>query len=186
MALTAALIGAGAAVLGSTIGAIGSASNNKKAQKERTRIYDQSKSLLDTEYYRDPLSTVGNRTLLKSMDERMKDQTDALNNRMVAGGATIENQLAARESNNRTMSSVYSNLLQGEDARRAALKQQELSLDQNYSAGVQNSYYQNAQNWQAWGAQMGQAGMNLGTAGLLGGDTVAKNLFNMGKGLMGR
>ena len=165
---TAALIGLGIAAAGATAGAIGSSVNNRKAQEERTRIYKQSKDFLNSEYYRDPLSTTGNKALLKSLDQRMKDQNEALENRAVAGGATFENQLAARKANNETMSNVYNNLLMGEDARRQAINQQKLQLDQNYSQGVQMSFLQNAQNWQSWGAQMAQAGIQFGASGLLG------------------
>lgn len=170
MALTEilALIGLGIAGAGATAGAIGSSVNNAKAQRERTRIYDQSKNFLNSEYYRDPLSSIGNRALLKQMDQRLKDQNEALENRAVAGGATMENQLAARKANNETMSGVYTNLLMGEDARRQAINQQKLQLDQQYSQGVQMSFLQDAQNWQSWGAQMAQAGMQFGTSGLLG------------------
>ena len=171
MALTTALLIGGTAlgIAGATAGAIGSSVNNRKAQEERTRMYNQSKDFLDTQYYRDPLSTVGNRAILKSMDQRLRDQNEALENRAVAGGATMENQLAARKSNNETMSRVYTNLLMGEDARRDAINQQKLRLDQDYSRVTQASYLQNAHDWQAWGAQMGQAGMSLASAGLLGG-----------------
>ena len=168
MAFTAAsLIGLGIAAAGATAGAIGSSVNNQKQQAERTRMYKQSKDFINSEYYRDPLSTVGNRALLKTLDQRMKKQNEALENRAVAGGATMENQLAARQVNNETMSNVYSNLLMGEDARRQAIRQQELQLDQDYSRGVQMGYVQQAHDWQSWGAQMAQAGMQLGSSGLL-------------------
>ena len=132
-------------------------------------MYNQSEAFLDAEYYRDPLSSTSNRALLKTMDQRLRDQNDALQNRAVAGGATMENQLAARKANNETMSNVYSNLLMGEDARRQAINQQKLQLGQQHSQGTQMSYLQNAQSWQSWGAQMGQAGMSLASAGLLSG-----------------
>lgn len=161
------LIGLGIATIGALGGAIGGAANTRKARKEATRSYNNAKSFLDSEYYRDPLTTVGNRSLLKSMDERMRDSADAIENRAAAGGATMENRLAARQSANETMSDMYSRLLQGEDARRQSLSQQKLGLDMQHSANLQNSYYQNAQNWQAWGSAIGNAGMQLGSAGLL-------------------
>lgn len=131
-------------------------------------MYNEAKGFLNSQYYRDPLSTVGNRSILKRLDERMKDAQDAINNRAVAGGATFENQLAARQSANETMSGVYSNLLQGEDARRDRLNAQRLGLDMQHSANVQNNFMQNAQNWQAWGSAMGGAAMDFGNAALLG------------------
>ena len=174
MGLTTALLigGAAAAALGSTAGAVGSAVNNRKAQDERTRSYNEARDFLNTQYYRDPLSTIGNRALLKSMDQRLREQNEALENRAIAGGATMENQLAARKSNNETMGRVYTNLLMGEDARRDAINQQKLQLDQEYSRGTQASYLQNAQNWQAWGTQMAQTGMSLASAGLLQGGSL--------------
>lgn len=168
MSLTVAtLIGLGVAAAGATAGAIGSSANNRKAQEERTRMYNQSRDFITSEYYRDPLSTIGNKSLIKSAKESYKDNLDAINNRMAAGGATIENQLAARQANNEGLDRLYGNLLQGEDARRNALSQQKLQLDQQYSQGTQMSYLQSAQDWQAWGAQMGQAGMGLASSGLL-------------------
>jgi len=167
---TAALIGLGVAAAGATGGAIGSAVNRSKAEAERTRAYNEAKSFLDSEYYRDPLSTTGNRALLKSIDERMRDNQDAMNNRMVAGGATMENQLAAREANNRVMGGVYTNLLQAEDARRDSIARQKMQLDQQYSQGTQAGFLQAAQDWQSWGSQMANAGMAFGSSGLLGGE----------------
>lgn len=161
------LIGLGIATVGALGGAIGSASNTRRARNEETRSYNNAKNFLSSEYYRDPLTTAGNRSLLKSMDERMRDSMDAIENRAAAGGATMENRLAARQSANETMSGVYSQLLQGEDARRQALNQQKLGLDMQHSANLQNSYYQNAKNWQAWGSAIGNAGMQFGSAGLL-------------------
>ena len=166
--LTIGLISAGVSALGSAIGATGAGANMKKARDEENRSYQDAKDFLSSQYYRDPLSAVGNRALLKTLDQRMKDQTTAMENRAVAGGATMENQLAARQANNEVMGGVYANLLQGEDARRQALDQQRLALDQRHSANLQNGYIQDAQNWQAWGGVMGDTGMALGNALLLG------------------
>ena len=164
----AALIGLGIAAAGATAGAIGSSVKNREAQEERTRMYNQSRDFLTSEYYRDPLSTIGNRALLKSAKKSYKDNLDAINNRLVAGGATVENQLAARQANNEGLDRLYGSLLQGVDARRDSINQQRLQLDQNYSSGTQASYLQAAQNWQAWGSQIAQAGMQLSSSGLLG------------------
>ena len=167
MSLLLAGIAAGVGALASGIGAIGSSANNRKARDEESRSYREARNYLSSQYYRDPLSTVGNRSLLKSLDERMRDQQEALQNRAVAGGATVENQLAAMNSANRTMSGVYSNLLQGEDARRQAIDSQKMQLDMQHSGNIQRGYYQDAQNWQNWGAQMANAAMSFGTASLL-------------------
>lgn len=168
-ATTLALIGAGAAAAGSTIGAIGGAANRKKARNEETRNYQNAKDYLNSMYYRDPLSTVGNRSLLKAARQNYADGMDALNNRMVAGGATMENALAARQANNENLDKLYGQLLQGEDARRDRIDAQRMQLEDRHSNAIQSNYLQAAQDWNQWGGQMAQAGMSVLNAGLLGG-----------------
>lgn len=167
-ATTLALIGAGVAAAGATAGAAGSAAQRKKARNEEARNYQNAKDYLTSMYYRDPLSTVGNRSLLKAARENYEDNLEALDNRMVAGGATMENQLAARKSVNEGMDKLYGQLLMGEDARRDRIDAQRLQLENQHSGALQNSYLQAAQDWQSWGGQIAQAGMSLGSAGLLG------------------
>lgn len=169
MILTTALIGAGIAAAGATAGAAGSAANRKKAREEEARNYQNAKDYLNSMYYRDPLSTVGNRSLLKAARQNYADGLDAINNRLAAGGGTMENALAARKSMNEGMDKLYGQLLMGEDARRDRLSSQMMQLDAQHSNAVQGSYMQAAQDWNQWGGQMAQAGMSLMNAGLLGG-----------------
>ena len=165
---TAALIAAGVAAAAATAGAAGSAANRSKARKEELRNYENAKAQLNSMYYRDPLSAVGNQSLLKMARQSHKDNLDALQNRAVAGGATMENQLAARKANNESLDKLYGQLLLGEDARRDRLSQQQLQLEAQHSGNVQNSYYQAAQDWQTWGSQVANAAMSYGSSQLLG------------------
>jgi len=160
----ALLISAGVAAAG----AAGSAYNRNKAKNEELRSYQEARDFLNSQYYRDPLTTVGNRSLLKAASERYDKNLDAINNRMAAGGGTMENALAARQSNNEGMSRLYGQLLQGEDARRDRINAQKLQLDQNHSSALQANYRQAAQDWQQWGAQTSSALMSYGSASLLG------------------
>jgi len=166
---TAALISAGIAAAAATAGGVGSAMNRKRAREEELRNYTQAKDYLNSMYYRDPLSTVGNRSLLKAARQNYAEGMDALNNRMAAGGATMENQLAAMKSANQGMDKLYGQLLLGEDARRDRISSQMMNLEDRHSGAVQGSYMQAAQDWNQWGGQMAQAGMSLMNAGLLGG-----------------
>lgn len=163
--ITLSLIAAGASSL---IGGVGSAVKNRQAKNEENRLYGWMKDSLNTEYYRDPLSTLGNRSLLKSFNQRMKDNTDAINNRAIAGGATFENQLAARQAGNEATDRFYTSLLQTEDARRQGVDRQKRSLEQQHSANLQAQLAQGAQDWKNWGAAMGDAVMAWGNAKLLG------------------
>lgn len=166
---TASLIAAGVAAAASTAGAIGSSVKRAQAQDEENRAYGEAKNYLTSQYYRDPLNSVGNRALLKSLDKSIKDSNDAVNNRAVAGGATFENTLAAKQANNEVMSGTYSRLLQGEDARRDRISAQQLQLSQNHSLALQRNFMQEAQDWQSWGSQMSSAALSVGSASLLDG-----------------
>ena len=158
--IVSGLIAAGSAGL--------SAYNRAKADKERQASYENARSYLNSLYYRDPLSTVGNQSLLKAVRQNHADELDAIQNRSVAGGATMENQLAARQASNEGLDKVYGQLLMGEDARRERIDQQRLALDQQNSAAIQSSYRQAAQDWQQWGAQTAGAMMSYGSTNLLG------------------
>ena len=165
--LTIGLISGGISLLGSGIGAVGASVNNRKARDEENRNYQYARNYLNSEYYRDPLSSVGYRSLLKSFDDRRRDEVDAMRNRAIAGGATIENQLAAKNALNRTESDFNARLLQNVDARRQRLDSQILSLEAQHSNNVQNNFREDAANWQAWGSAFGDAAMNVGNAFLL-------------------
>lgn len=161
--------GALIAAAGATAGAVGSSANRRRAREEESRNYQQSRDYLNSMYYRDPLSTVGNRSLLKTARESYRDNLDAINNRMVAGGATMENQLAARQANNEAQDKLYAQLLRSEDARRDNIERQRMQLDARHSASVQGGYMQAAQDWQSWGSAIGQAALSYGSSQLLGG-----------------
>lgn len=156
-----------------------SAYNRAKADRERQANYENAKSYLNSLYYRDPLSTVGNQSLLKTVRQNHADEIDAIQNRMAAGGGTMENALAARQASNEGLDKVYSQLLMGEDARRDRIDQQRLALDQQNSAAIQNSYRQAAQDWQAWGAQTAGAMLSYGSSNLLGGELSGREWAKM-------
>lgn len=157
------LIAAGGAI----IGGANSAFQRSLAREEEAENYRRAQDYLTSMYYRDPLSTVGNRSLLKTVRENYADGLDALNNRMVAGGATMENALAARKAQNENLDKVYSQLLMGEDARRDRIDSQRMALEDRHSQARQAGYRENAQDWQAWGAQMANAAMSFGSSSLL-------------------
>ena len=167
---TAALIAGGLAATG---GAVGSALNRARAREEETANYQRARDYLTSMYYRDPLTTASNRALLKTVRENYADNLDALNNRMVAGGATMENALAARQAQNESLDKVYSQLLMGEDARRDRIDAQRMALDSQHSQAVQAGYREAAQDWQTWGSQMANAAMSYGSAQLLGAEDIA-------------
>ena len=142
---------------------------NLKNYEQRIRSYfkEYADDVLNSQYYRDPLSTVGNRSILKEAKQNYADNLEAINNRAVAGGATMENQLAARQANNENLDKLYGRLLQNEDARRDAITGQRLNLKGQQANDTANSYYQAAKDWQSWGSQIGNAALSYGSANLL-------------------
>lgn len=167
---TALLLGslaAGALTAGISAGV--AAKKNRQARQEEQNAYSRSKLALDADRYRSPFDSYANKLLLKKLDERVRDINDAEDNRAVAGGATMENRLAARDSSNKIISDTYDNALAGEDARQQAIRNQLLALDNQHSQNVANSYIQDANNWQQWGSNMSNAFMQFGTSAYLGG-----------------
>jgi len=152
-------------IVGGALAAAGIAANaiaNAKASEKTAEARRKYTDYYNTEYYRNPADSLGTKAILKLHDERRRDELDALNNRAVAGGATMENQLAARKMLNQSESEFESQLLLQQDAKRQALDREKLGADQ------QNSL-QDAQNWQAWGANMSSSLMSAGSLAMLGG-----------------
>lgn len=163
---TAALIGAGVAA---AAGAAGGAYNRKLGRDRQSAYYDYAEDLLNSEYYEDPFSTIGGRALVKYAKQNAADAQDAIDNRMVAGGATFENALAARQANNENLDKVGVQLLQADDARRRGVRRDMLSLAGQRANAETNAYYQAAQDWNQWGQQTAGSLLSLGSSGLLGG-----------------
>ena len=166
MISTGSLIAAGLVAAGS---AGMSAYNRSKARNERESNFRYMNDLLTSEKYRDPLNTMSSRWLLKAWNQDKKDELEALNNRVVAGGATMENQLAGRNAINKRTDNLYGQLLQGEDARRDRIESQRLALANQNSLAAQNEFRQAAQDWSQWGQQTAGAILSYGGTGLLNG-----------------
>jgi hypothetical protein len=149
-----------------------SASKNAKARREEQKAYDRAQAYLNSDYYRSPLESAGNRALLKTLDARLEKNNEAIDNRAAAGGATVENVLAAKQNMNEAVSDTYAQLLRGEDARRQGIRAQQLGVDQNHSQAVQNSYREDANTWSNWGNATASAIMSYGMASQLGGGSL--------------
>lgn len=163
---TAALIGAGLAAAG---GAVGGAANRSKAKKTTNAFYDYAENFANTQRNLSTFDTLGGKSLLKISDQNRLKELAALNNRAVAGGATMENQLAARQSLNESRDKMNMQVLQADQKRKDAWDNQLLSLKGQRADYTANNYLQAAQDWNQWGGQMASSLLSLGTSGLLGG-----------------
>jgi len=149
------------------ISAIGSAFNMNKYWKEENKAYKNLLGTIDTQANRSIFQNPSAQALLKTARQDYKDNIDAMQNRAAAGGATVENQLAARQANNEAQDRLYASLLQGEDARRDRFAEKKMQADLQHSANIQNKYYQNAQNWSDWGQAMGKSIDDLTSTAML-------------------
>ena len=163
------LIGAGIAAAGATGGAIGSGVNRRKLKETGNAYYDYAQGVARSEQYNSIFDSPYGRSLLKLQDVRDKKALDALDNQMAAGGGTMENALAARQSVNEGRDRVHSQLLQYDDRNRRAWKEKELDIAGQRANFEMNNYRQAAEDWNQWGGQMANAGMSLMNAGLLSG-----------------
>jgi hypothetical protein len=160
-----------ASLAASAIGSGMSAAKNAKARREEKRNYNEQQGLLAYQQFRSPLDSISNRAIFKTMDERLKENTEAIENQAAAGGATTENVLAAKQKNNQIISNVGTNLLQAEEARQNRIQNQQMALNEQHSNAVQQGYRADAQNWKDWGQSTSQALMSYGMTNYLGGSS---------------
>ena len=161
---TGALLGAAAiSALSAGVGAYkrGQAADTQNAFIEWAKANNRSR------YYEDP--TTGERALLKTARQDRQDANDAINNMMVAGGATMENALAARKASNERFDKFNNQLIAANQARRDRLDEQLVGLNQQQANLQANNYLQAAQDWNQWGQQTAGALLSYGSTGLLGG-----------------
>ena len=165
--------------IGLAVSAVGAGINayqNAKANELYEANYNKTRGQLLTDMYANPLDSVANKALLSQMDRRLRKQSEAVENQAAAGGATFENTLAAKQAGNEVMADVVSGIMQGETARKDAMRQQLLNLDSQRTAQQMAAKQASGANW------MGLANNVSGSLNTLGGtmlenDIALKDLF---------
>lgn len=143
MSLLLPLIGMGISAIGKGIQAYQNAKANELAEEN----YNKQSRLLLSEKYTNPLDLVANKALLSQMDRRLNKREEAIDNQAAAGGATFENTLAAKQASNEAMADVVSGLMQGETARRDAIRNQLLNIDSQRTAQQMAAKQQSGAGW---------------------------------------
>ena len=164
------LILTAAGLAASAIGAGVNAYQNAQANKLAEENYNNQRRLMLSDRYANPLDSIANKALLSQMDRRLNKREEAIENQAAAGGATFENTLAAKQASNEAMADVVSGIMQGETARRDAMKQQLLNLDSQRTAQQIAARQQSGQNW------MSLANNLSGSLNTLGGTMLDNNL----------
>lgn len=166
-------------LIGTAISAVGTgiqAAQNAKANKLAEDQYKQTRGQLLTDMYANPLDSVANKALLSQMDRRLAKQQEAVDNASVAGGATFENTLAAKQAGNDAMADVVSGIMQGEQARQDSFKQQLLDLDSKRTAQRIAAKQASGQAWANLGDNIASSFTTLGGT-MLENEIALKDLF---------
>lgn len=137
------LIGMGISAIGTGI----QASQNAKANRLAQDNYNRTRDVLLSDKYTNPLDLVANKALLSQMDRRLNKREEAIENQAAAGGATVENVLAAKQASNEAMADVVSGLMQGETARQDAIRNQLLNIDSQRVAQQMAAKQVSGANW---------------------------------------
>ena len=137
------LIGMGISAIGTGI----QASQNAKANRLAQDNYNRTRDVLLSDKYTNPLDLVANKALLSQMDRRLNKREEAIENQAAAGGATVENVLAAKQASNEAMADVVSGLMQGETARQDAIRNQLLNVDSQRTAQQIAAKQASGANW---------------------------------------
>lgn len=161
-----------ASALGSGINAYQNAKANELAENN----YRNTRERLLTDMYANPLDSVANKALLSQMDRRLNKREEAIENRAAAGGATFENTLAAKQASNEAMADVVSGLMQGEQARQDAFRNQLLNLDSQRTAQQMAAKQAAGQNWANMLGNVANSFTTLGGT-MLDNDLKFKDLF---------
>ena len=156
------LILAGVGLLGSAIGTGIKAYQNSRANKLAEDNYNQTRGRLLSDMYTNPLDLVANKALLSQMDRRLNKREEAVANQAAASGATFENTLAAKQASNEAMADVVSGMMQGEQARQDAYRNQLLNLDSQRTAQQIEAKRQSGEAWAGLGNNFSSAMTTLG------------------------
>lgn len=156
------LILAGVGMAANALGAGINAFQNSQAKKLAEENYNTTRQRLLTDMYANPLDSVANKALLSQMDRRLNKREEAIENQAASGGATFENTLAAKQASNEAMADVVSGIMQGEQARQDAFREQLLNLDYQRTAQQIAAKQQAGQGWMSLMSGLGGSLTTLG------------------------
>lgn len=158
------------------VSAAGSALGSSKAAREMTKnekiigeMKDDAQKEYLNSYYRSSLDNPGAQSYLKRLDRTMRDNTKAVENTATATGATQENVLAAKESNNRVMSDAVGDLVQRDEQNKDMARERYIQRKAGIAGQQMGMNQQKAQNWANLGQNISSAAGSLAQAYLMSG-----------------
>lgn len=155
-------IGALAGLGSSIFGSIKARKAQKKAEKKQRQILDgmsqDNENMFMKDYYQDTLDDPTTKSYLKRISSDLQDRNKGIENSGVSTGATHENVLAQKQSNNEVMSDAMNNVVVNQEQKKAVAKDRYLGRKDAISSGdmelAARSGEQQSQNWSNLGSNM--------------------------------
>lgn len=148
-------------VASSAYGSIKSSEANKNNQGILDGMQEENTGDFLKEYHRGALDNPGSKAYLKKLEAVMEDNRNASENNAAATGATHENVLAEKQSNNRVMSDAIAGLVEREDSRQQQYRQGYLGRKQGLLSSQMGMNAQRAQTWAEVGQGLSSAAGSL-------------------------
>lgn len=131
----------------SAYGSVKSSQAAKKNQSMLDGLQEENTGDFLKEYHRGSLENNSSKAYLKRLEGVMEDNRKASENTAAATGATHENVLAEKQSNNRIMSDAISGLVEREDNRQQQMRQGYITRKQGLMGTQMGINQQKAQTW---------------------------------------
>jgi hypothetical protein len=169
------LIGLAMSLTGGVGSMIGSAGANKKRQAALNAEKADSKAYFDKEYYTSELDRTENQSMLRTLTDKLKEQTQRANATNAITGATPEVALAQHNNANKAYADTV-NKLAGMASQRKSFIAAQARADKRALYQSQDAIdYAKAQSW----ANLGSNAAGLGASALMAG------AYGKGTGLTG-
>jgi len=128
-----------ASLISTGVGAIKEGQQREKMAKERQSWNAENEALFNKDYYSDYTQRADTQNLIKRMRDEMKSQNKIDENTAAVTGATPEVANAAKDSRNKAMTSVFSNIA----AQGSTFKDRAKSQYLNRKTALQGMEYDN-------------------------------------------
>lgn len=138
---------AGVSALSSVLGSAKASSEVRKNERQLRAFQDENLRDYISNYYDGGLESRSSKAYLKRLDESMRDQQRISEGQAVSTGATQENILAAKQSQNRAMSEAVSGIVAQDEQKKESARERYLQRKMNLMQGEMGMRQQKAQNW---------------------------------------
>ncbi|WP_052103085.1 hypothetical protein [Porphyromonas canoris] len=138
-------IGAGMSVLGSVLGGVLQANEMRKAQQDLESRKQANKDLFDRRYNEDATQRASALRMINMASDAIRNRSNRSAGAQAVTGATNEAIALEKETANKAMTDVVSDIVAQNDYRKGALERAFLNRDEAFNAQVAQMKLQRAQ-----------------------------------------